>query len=153
MQKQLLVNSELCTGCGLCELACAIKKTGQCYPALARIKVWREETRRIFIPLTCQQCVEAPCANACLMNLIHKDLNTGLTIRQLEMCIGCRTCQAACPFEAAVYDYLQDVVVNCDHCGGHPECVKYCPTGALQYGDFSVTVDYYRSTEAAKRII
>ena len=88
MNKQLLIDSSKCTGCGLCELACAISKTRQCQPQLARIKVWRDETRGIFVPMTCLQCENPPCANACLMNVISKENDKGLTVRRLEACIG-----------------------------------------------------------------
>jgi Fe-S-cluster-containing hydrogenase component 2 len=150
MNKQLIIESAKCTGCGLCELACAINKTGQCQPYLARIRIWQEETRGIFIPMTCHQCDNAPCASACLMNVITKDPVTGLTIRRLESCIACRACQIACPFEACCYDYQQEVLVNCDHCGGDPECVKYCPTGALQYRSPDEALEVKRTAAAVK---
>jgi len=151
MNKHLVIDSEKCTGCGLCELACAINKTGQCQPHLARISIWREETRGMFIPMTCQHCENAPCADACLMNVISKNPATGLTVRRLEGCIGCRACQVACPFEACSYDYMQEVVVNCDHCGGNPECVKYCPSGALQYKSTAQALEVHRNLEGARR--
>jgi anaerobic carbon-monoxide dehydrogenase iron sulfur subunit len=152
MYRQLLIDADKCTGCGLCQLACAIKKTGQCEPSLARIKVWREDQWGLFVPMTCLQCTDPPCAGACLMNVISKDEDSGLTVRRLEGCIGCRACQAACPFEACNYNYLLDVVVNCDHCGGDPECVKFCPYGALQYAEISEVVDRGRTAEALRRI-
>lgn len=86
------------------------------------------------------------------MNVITKDPETGLTIRKLDGCIACRACQVACPFEASHYDYLAEVVVNCDHCGGSPECVKYCPSGALEYVDLNEVLDNWRLVEAQRRI-
>lgn len=153
MSKQLIIDSAKCTGCGFCQIACAIKKHGQCEPALARIKIWREETRGIFIPMVCQQCEDPPCAAACLMNVITRDPDKGVTIRNLDGCIACRACQAVCPFEACRYDYLQEAVVNCDQCGGNPECVKYCPTGALEYGPISESLDNWRHEEALRRLV
>jgi len=152
MSKQLIIDSTKCTGCGLCQMACAIKKNGQCEPSLARIRIYREETRGIFIPMVCQQCENPPCAAACLMNIITKDPVTGLTIRNLDACIACRACQVACPFEASHYDYLREAVVNCDHCEGSPECVRYCPTGALQYGPLNAVLDNGRHAEALRRV-
>jgi Fe-S-cluster-containing hydrogenase component 2 len=151
MNRYLMIDFTKCTGCGLCQMVCAINKTRQCDPSLARIKIWREETRGVFIPMTCQQCVEPSCASACLMNVITKDPLTGVTIRKLDNCIGCRACQMACPFEACTYDHLLEVVVNCDHCGGDPECVKICPTGALQYLHLKESLDCRRDAEALRR--
>jgi Fe-S-cluster-containing hydrogenase component 2 len=30
---------------------------------------------------------------------------------------------------------LPDRVVKCELCGGDPQCVRYCATGAIEYGD------------------
>jgi anaerobic carbon-monoxide dehydrogenase iron sulfur subunit len=152
MNKQLIIDSAKCTGCGLCQIACAITKKQQCEPSLARIKIWREETQGLFIPMVCQQCENSPCADACLMNIIIKNPVTGVTIRNLDACIACRACQVACPFEASHYDYLQEAVVNCDLCDGSPECVQYCPTGALKYGFLNEVLDDCRHVEALRRI-
>lgn len=151
MNRQIIIDAAKCTGCGICQMVCSVIRTGQCEPSLARIKIWREEKMGMFFPMTCQQCVDPPCASACLMNVISKDGASGITVRRLEGCIGCRACQAACPFEACSYNHLQDVVVNCDHCGGDPQCVKYCPFGALQYGDLIAVVDEGRNAEAIRR--
>lgn len=151
MIKQILIDSEKCTGCELCEMACAVSKAGICQPALARIKIWRDEPRGLFVPMTCQHCTNPPCASACLMNVISKDPQTGLTVRNPDGCIACRACQIACPFEASCWDYLQDLPVNCDLCGGDPQCVRYCPTGALQYSYPDEKVEQLRWAEAAKR--
>lgn len=152
MSRQVIIEAGKCTGCGLCELACAIQKTGRCLPGLARIAIWRDEALGVQAPLTCLQCENPPCAAACLMNVIGKDPASGLTVRRLESCIGCRACQAACPFEGCVYDYEEDVVVNCDHCGGDPQCVKYCPEGALRYSDPDETLELRRNDAAARWI-
>ncbi len=152
MKKQLQVDLNKCNGCGLCQLACAVKHNRQFNPSLARIKIWREESRGLNIPMVCQQCAEPPCEAACLMNVITKDPATGITQRDYEHCIGCRACQAACPFDACCYDHSMDVVVNCDLCGGSPACVEICPFGALQYSDLDETLERMREAEALKRV-
>lgn len=150
MKRQLWIDADKCTGCGTCELVCAIGKTGQCQPYHARISVWRLEKQGIYLPMTCQQCEDPPCAAACLMNVISKEEGSGLTVRRLEACIGCRACQAACPFEGCTYDYIEDVVVNCDHCGGNPQCARYCPEGALIYAELEEFLELKR-LEAGRR--
>lgn len=149
---RLQVDINKCNGCGLCQLACAVRHNRQFNPSLARIKLWREEAEGFNMPMFCQQCVNPPCAAACLMNVIYKDPVTGITLRNFNGCIGCRACQVACPFEACVYDYSLDVVVNCDLCGGSPACVEICPFGALQYSSLDETLERVREAEAAKRI-
>jgi len=38
----------------------------------------------------------------------------------------------ACPFGAIYVHEDYDLPIICDMCGGDPECVKKCPTGALR---------------------
>lgn len=151
MNKQIMIDAAKCTGCGLCQMVCSLSKSHRFNPSLARIKIWREETRGVFIPLTCQQCVNPPCANACLMNVISIDPITGVTVRKTDNCIGCRACQIACPFEACNYDHLLNVAVNCDQCGGNPACVNICPFGALQYLPVNEALNTCRDAEAVRR--
>lgn len=153
VNRLIMIDSSKCTGCGLCQMACAIHRNGQCEPSLARIRIWRDEKAGLFVPMTCRQCNDPPCAAACLMNVIGKDEESGITIRNLENCISCRVCQVACPFDACSYNYLRDGIENCDQCGGNPQCVKYCPYGALQYAELADILDMVRDAEAKHRFI
>jgi Fe-S-cluster-containing hydrogenase component 2 len=42
-------------------------------------------------------------------------------------------CITACPFGVISLHPEKHVAIKCDLCGGDPECVKHCPTGALKY--------------------
>lgn len=133
--KRIVVNAEACTGCGICQLVCSVYKTGQWHPALARIKLKQMPEFGITVPVLCLHCSHPPCEMFCVMNLIYKDPETGFTMRREDKCIGCRACEIACPFSAAIMDPIREVVVNCDLCGGDPACVAYCPEGALLFMD------------------
>jgi Fe-S-cluster-containing dehydrogenase component len=37
-----------------------------------------------------------------------------------------------------------DKVVKCELCGGNPQCVKYCATGAIEYGDLEIATQQRR---------
>jgi Fe-S-cluster-containing hydrogenase component 2 len=41
----------------------------------------------------------------------------------------------ACPFGAVVYETSRYRILKCDLCDGAPECVAFCPAGALEYVD------------------
>lgn len=42
-------------------------------------------------------------------------------------------CMVSCPFGAISYDGDRKSVVKCELCGGDPQCVRFCPTGALKF--------------------
>lgn len=67
------------------------------------------------------------------------------------ICSGCKACVMACSYwinkefsnkqERIASIFIEETgfheaVVNCDGspCNGRPECLAYCPTGALMYG-------------------
>ncbi|MEN6350107.1 MAG: 4Fe-4S dicluster domain-containing protein [Syntrophomonas sp.] len=155
MNKRIIINPELCDGCGICELICAEHRTGQWHPALSRIRIKVLKIRgeeNLNQPVTCTHCEDPFCARACLMNVISKDPVRGLTARRESSCIGCHACEIACPFGACSFDYINEVVVNCDLCHGDPLCVKFCPSKALQFGPVNEAASQRRSEAAARMI-
>ena len=132
-RKVLLIDEERCTGCMLCVLGCAIARTGEMDPDRSRIRVYAGGEQGRFVPLTCQQCEEAFCTEACPTTACHREEDTGIVVIDEERCIGCRTCIVACPFGAPSYDEKSGVTVKCDCCEGDPQCVKLCEPGALRY--------------------
>jgi Fe-S-cluster-containing hydrogenase component 2 len=153
MNKRLVIDAEKCDGCGICELVCALNKTGQWHPALSRIRVFADQKRELHLPMICVHCIDPLCITACLMNVIKKDQETGLTIRDESLCIGCRACEISCPFSGCIYDYTREIVVNCDLCQGDPICVKYCPTKALQFVSEAESAAQKRDETAEKRVV
>jgi len=151
--KRIIVNPDLCDGCGICQLVCAVYKEHQWHPALSRIKIKKFSAFELNLPVVCMHCSDSPCADFCVMNLIYKDPDTGYTMRDESKCIGCRACELACPFSAAVFNDVREVVVNCDLCGGEPECVKYCPSNALKFMDVSEAVNRKRCEIARLRVL
>lgn len=152
MNKRILVKPELCDGCGICELVCASARAKQWNPALARIKVLNDPERSISMPVFCAHCENPLCVQACLMNVIAKASDHGLTVHNEEHCIGCHACELACPFGAACFNFLDEIAVNCDLCGGVPVCVEYCPNQALHF-DYPVNGTGHKREESARKLI
>jgi len=50
-------------------------------------------------------------------------------------CIGCKQCMVVCPFGAVHFDSARKAVFKCDLCDGDPECVKWCFTGGVTFGE------------------
>ena len=48
-------------------------------------------------------------------------------------CVGCKMCTLSCPFGCIVVS--DNHAEKCDLCGGNPQCVTVCRTGALQFVD------------------
>ena len=63
--KILKIDYEKCTGCRLCELVCAVKHDRVSNPIRSRIRVIKWESEGIYVPVSCQQCEDAPCVLGC----------------------------------------------------------------------------------------
>ena len=133
--KMLVVYHEKCTGCRLCELVCSVTHDGVSNPARSRIKVMKWESEGLYIPMTCQQCDDAPCMNVCPVKAISRDEDVGFVTVDYDVCIGCRSCVSICPFGAMNYNAIDKKVFKCDHCGGKPQCVRFCDMKAVDYVD------------------
>jgi len=133
--KKLLFDPEKCTGCRACELACSFSCEGVFAPSKSRIRVARIDEEGIDIPMGCLHCDQAPCMLLCPTRAIYFDKEIGGVLINYDKCIGCRLCVTVCPFGAIGYDSEKRLVYKCDLCGGDPECVKWCFTQAITYGE------------------
>jgi ferredoxin len=58
-----------------------------------------------------------------------------------KLCIGCKACMAACPYDAIFINPEDHCAEKCNFCahrldvGLEPACVSVCPTGAILVGD------------------
>ena len=133
MSKALYINYEKCTGCRLCELVCAVKHDGISNPARSRIKVMKWEMEGLYIPMSCQQCQDAPCVNACPVKALSRDEDLARVVVDYDVCIGCRTCVSVCPFGAMSFNTIDRKVFKCDLCEGDPQCVRFCDRKAVDF--------------------
>jgi len=135
MGNVILIDTEKCSGCRLCEVACSLKNMKECNPERSRIRVIRTQNngQLEFVPSTCMQCETAMCELVCPTEAISRDPETGARIISASKCIGCSACSYACPFGAIYVDRKLGRANVCNQCEGDPLCVKVCPSGALQY--------------------
>ena len=151
MAKALYIDYEKCTGCRLCELVCAVKHYGISNPARARIKVMKWEQEGIYVPMSCQQCQDAPCQNICPAKAISRDEEMSRVMVDYDKCIGCRLCVAVCPFGAMSFNVIDRQVLKCDLCDGDPQCVRFCDRKAVDFvSPDEVSIDKKRT--AAERL-
>ncbi len=151
MQKMLVVDTERCTGCRFCEVACSSKHEGESNPAKARIHISKMEDDRILVPIVCNHCEDAPCIVICPTHARFRDEAMGRVIVDYNRCIGCKVCVGICPFGASSFDFQAKKVISCDLCDGDPTCAKFCETQALRYVDVTM-VNRKRQRESAIKI-
>ena len=151
MAKVLMIDYQKCTGCRLCELVCSVKNAGVSNPARSRIKIMKWEAEGLYVPMSCQQCVDAPCVNACPVKALSRDELLGRVSVDYDVCIGCRTCVAVCPFGAMNFDVRDKKVFKCEVCDGDPQCVRFCEEKAIDYVEVD-EVAILKKRAAAQRL-
>ncbi|MBU1743441.1 MAG: 4Fe-4S dicluster domain-containing protein [Proteobacteria bacterium] len=110
----MVIDLQKCVGCGSCAIACKTENNTQDRAKGQRFN-WADfimKTEGKFPnvnftsrPVLCNHCTDAPCVKACPVTpkAMHKHEN-GMTIHNMERCIGCRQCQNACPYSTEDVD-------------------------------------------------
>ena len=136
-------DTDRCVQCHACELAC---KTWNSIESGIR---WRKvmdswigcfpEVRNLTVSFSCAHCERPACMHACPEKAISKRMEDGIVIIDSQKCIGCRTCESACPFGIPQYG-RNGIMQKCHMCldrlaqGKKPCCVATCPGEALRFG-------------------
>ncbi|OLS20776.1 MAG: Tetrathionate reductase subunit B precursor [Candidatus Heimdallarchaeota archaeon LC_2] len=115
-------------------------------------------------PKPCQNCQDAPCKRVCPTGATYQRKDGTILINH-DLCIGCRICMAACPYETRFFWYndppkekyieleghhaehavnhQKGTVAKCDLCVHQayknqlPHCVSACPQSALYFGNLN----------------
>jgi Fe-S-cluster-containing hydrogenase component 2 len=117
----------------------------------ARIKIEKWEHEGLYVPMICQHCQDAPCMNVCPVKAISRDEELARVQVDYDICIGCRSCVAVCPFGAMNFNTIDKKVIKCDLCDGEPQCVRFCDIKAVDYVD-AAKVSIEKKRDAAHRL-
>ncbi len=145
MPKAMLIDTTLCIGCLACEDACQAKNNlPDCDQSdLSACKFTKViERGDYYIRRMCMHCVDPACVSVCPVGALYK-LAEGPVVYNEDLCMGCRYCIQACPFQIPTYEWNSPVplVKKCWFCddrvlaGEQPACAEQCPTGATIFGD------------------
>ncbi len=144
MKMGFLIDHRKCIGCHACSVAC--KEEHQV--ALGVYRTWVKyvekgafpNTQRNFTVMRCNHCEEAPCVTICPVTALYKADN-GIVDFDSDVCIGCKACMQACPYDALYIDPKNNTAAKCNFCahrvevGLQPSCEIVCPTQAIVSGD------------------
>ena len=175
------LNLSICIGCRKCVEACHVENNHDRSTYQSYIRVFEMDKGSIdlgrgtadydhpvpapgkyYMPVQCQQCENPPCVDVCPIEATWQEPD-GIVVVDYDWCIGCRYCEAACPYHARRFNwhepvipaeqvnpeqaYLSNrirpkgVVEKCHFClhrtrrGRFPACLEACPTGARVFGN------------------
>jgi protein NrfC len=146
----MVMRQNLCIDCQLCMDACVRTNNVPSYGYRTTIleqarTISPTEKERIFIPVLCNQCNEPPCVRVCPTVATYKDKTTGIVVMDSKKCIGCKTCMAACPYNARYFKEETRAIDKCNFCWDtrlskgkkDTACVEACPAKVRIFGDLS----------------
>ncbi len=118
---RIKVDKKKCSGCHLCEVICSLYHTGSVNIEKSAIQVLKDDLNTSMNrPVVCRQCKEMTCLNG----------ENAKGSVQKKTFIWKRARAKRCPFGAlAVFGKH---AFHCDLCGGRPQCIRVCTTGAIR---------------------
>lgn len=101
----MVIDLSKCIGCEYCVYACQATNDTRDDMRWNIHLVDQTATGKTFhVTRPCLHCQNAPCVNVCpVAATYHRE--DGLVVMNYDQCIGCRYCQAACPYGARVFNW------------------------------------------------
>ncbi len=141
-----LIDHDRCIGCHACTTACKSENevplsVTRTYVKYVDVGVF-PQVRRSFQVTRCNQCERPPCVTACPTGAMFRRAD-GIVDFDKSICIGCKACIAACPYDAIFINPEDHAAEKCNFCahrldlGLEPACVVVCPTEAILIGDLN----------------
>jgi Fe-S-cluster-containing dehydrogenase component/formate-dependent nitrite reductase membrane component NrfD len=144
MNYGFVIDNSKCIGCHACSTAC--KSENEVPLGVNRTWVKYVETgvfpnsQRHFQVTRCNHCANPPCVRICPVTAMYQR-DDGIVEFDGSICIGCKACMQACPYDAIYMDPDTNTAAKCHFCSHRldlelePACVVVCPTHAIIAGD------------------
>src|SRR5206468_6275011 len=146
MNYGFLIDNRKCIGCHACSTACksenevplGVNRTWVKYVEKGEFP----DTRRYFQVTRCNRCANPPCVPICPTKAMYRR-DDGIVEFDSDICIGCKACMQACPYDAIYIDPESGTAAKCHFCahrtdvGLEPACVVVCPVHAIVAGDMN----------------
>ena len=111
----MVIDTRKCVGCHSCNVGCIMENKlppGVVYRPVIDLEVGRyPNVGRKFLPRPCMQCDNPPCVPVCPVKATWKRAD-GVVVIDYNVCIGCRYCITACPYQARTFDFGQNWASN-----------------------------------------
>lgn len=146
MNYGFLINNDKCIGCHACSTACksenqvplGVYRTWVKYTEVGRYP----DVSRHFQVNRCNHCENPPCVTICPVEAMNQR-EDGIVDYNSDICIGCKSCMQACPYNSIYIDPDTKTAEKCNFCahrvdrGIEPACVVVCPEHAIVAGDLN----------------
>ena len=115
-----MIDNRRCIGCHACTVACKAEHE----VPLWNFRTWVEnvkrkgsfpDVRRYFTVLRCNHCDNAPCVTICPTRALFVRPDRIVDFDN-EQCIACKSCMAACPYDAIYIDPHTETAAKCNYC-------------------------------------
>ncbi|MDO5300217.1 MAG: 4Fe-4S dicluster domain-containing protein [Clostridia bacterium] len=150
MKKKIVfvVEVDRCIGCKGCQIACKMFNNTALGTNRIQVKTIGPigeypNIQMYFLPAMCQQCENPSCVSVCPTGASYIHEEDGSILIDPNLCIGCKSCHSACPYQINTFNEELRIMDKCTMCiqrrenGEIPMCVKNCCGEALHVGDIN----------------
>lgn len=148
----MVIVTDRCIGCDACYVACKVNWEVPALKESYRTRVFEIEDEDhygnptvSFLPVLCNHCDNAPCVDVCPTGASFKRTSDGIVLVEPDLCIGCKACMVACPYNARYVKEVdgKTIIDKCTFCaprlevGLEPGCVNTCVGESRNFGDLN----------------
>ena len=161
MRLSFVIDQSRCIGCHACSLACKAEHDVPIGSNRTWVKYVEKgsfpDVRRFFTVLRCNHCDDAPCMTICPVTALFRRDN-GIVDFDRDLCIGCKACMQACPYDALYIHPDHGTAEKCNFCAHRvdkemePPCATVCPTEAIIVGDMDDPASRVSKLIATKQV-